>query len=523
MKSPRVFHPLLFALAPLFFIFAKNVDRVLLPRLFLPSLIAIGITLCLLQLSRIFFHSSEKTGLFVSLFVTLFLIGGHASHFLLPSTPITLGPFILRLRVLYPLFVFPFLFLPLVTGVVLLARVRRSLHPLTRFLNGMSLSLILLNLLVISAYKLSHADTHGEILAGSTPTEEGPKARAAGDLPDIYYIIVDGYAGAETLREVYGYSNESFIQFLLSKGFTLPAHSTSNYDSTLLSLSSSLNMRYIHSPGESLNLESADVRTRYRQLIQRNAVIAALKKLGYRYIHFSSGYWHATRHNPFADVEYDGIVFGGLSYALLRGSILWPFATALIAPEYRQAILFPFEHLGDVPRMKEPTFTFVHLLIPHPPYLFEADGSPSPFRKLIGSAANQSQQGYLDQILFINKKLEAMIEELLTHSPTPPIILLQGDHGSRPSWRGDGSVPHRSDRKGLRRFLREKFLILNAYYLPAKAGTSPPYNSITPVNSFRWIFNQFFGANYSLLRDASYESGQPFGPHFTDVTEILHE
>ena len=67
----------------------------------------------------------------------------------------------------------------------------------------------------------------------------------------------------------------------------------------------------------------------------------------------------------------------------------------------------------------------------------------------------------------------------------PPVIILQGDHGY-----GDANLPYR---------LRN----LNAYYLPGD-GKKLVYPSITPVNSFRLIFNAYFGGKYAMLEDKSY-------------------
>jgi hypothetical protein len=44
---------------------------------------------------------------------------------------------------------------------------------------------------------------------------------------------------------------------------------------------------------------------------------------------------------------------------------------------------------------------------------------------------------------------------------------------------------------------------LAAYFLPKK-GTARLYPSITSVNSFRLVFNLYFGGHYELLPDVSY-------------------
>ena len=64
-------------------------------------------------------------------------------------------------------------------------------------------------------------------------------------------------------------------------------------------------------------------------------------------------------------------------------------------------------------------------------------------------------------------------------------IILQGDHGQL--WPDQ----HAAQMK-----------ILNAYYLPK--GSEVLYPSISPVNTFRVVFNEYLGGNFPLLEDVSY-------------------
>jgi hypothetical protein len=50
-----------------------------------------------------------------------------------------------------------------------------------------------------------------------------------------------------------------------------------------------------------------------------------------------------------------------------------------------------------------------------------------------------------------------------------------------------------------------------AYYLPG-SGKSKLYPSMTPVNSFRLIFDEYFGANYPLLQDKTYTTDNDTPP-----------
>jgi len=49
--------------------------------------------------------------------------------------------------------------------------------------------------------------------------------------------------------------------------------------------------------------------------------------------------------------------------------------------------------------------------------------------------------------------------------------------------------------------------ILNAYYLPGQQDRL--YPTISPVNSFRVIFDAYFGGKYDMLEDVSYFSPVP--------------
>jgi hypothetical protein len=63
------------------------------------------------------------------------------------------------------------------------------------------------------------------------------------------------------------------------------------------------------------------------------------------------------------------------------------------------------------------------------------------------------------------------------------VIIIQGDHALAGA--------------------KDRFGILNAYYLPG-INKDILYPTISPVNSFRIVFNQYFGAKLPLLPDRSY-------------------
>ena len=62
----------------------------------------------------------------------------------------------------------------------------------------------------------------------------------------------------------------------------------------------------------------------------------------------------------------------------------------------------------------------------------------------------------------------------------------------------------------------------SAYYFPDGSGASL-YDSISPVNSFRVVFNHYFGVGYQLLEDLSYYSSAEYPYQFSNVTARISE
>jgi hypothetical protein len=113
-------------------------------------------------------------------------------------------------------------------------------------------------------------------------------------------------------------------------------------------------------------------------------------------------------------------------------------------------------------------------------------------------------------VIYVNRLLTEAIDRILELSDTPPVIILQGDHG--PGAHLDWEIP--SDL-----VVRERYSILNAYLVPEETR-SLLYPEITPVNSFRALFDGTFGADLPLLEDRVYFTPEAALYRFLDVTEI---
>ena len=155
--------------------------------------------------------------------------------------------------------------------------------------------------------------------------------------------------------------------------------------------------------------------------------------------------------------------------------------------------------------LPSPKFVFVHLTISHPPYVFTPEGQFQEDTRFYsndkGRPINEAfgREGYINGITYLNRKLIPILK-VLQSSTNPPIIILQGDHGN---------------------MISQQQEILNAYYFPNR-DYHLLYSKISPVNSFRVVFNEYFGQSNPLLPDRSYKSNLVNFPYvFTETREKI--
>jgi hypothetical protein len=135
---------------------------------------------------------------------------------------------------------------------------------------------------------------------------------------------------------------------------------------------------------------------------------------------------------------------------------------------------------------EKPLFIYAHLMMPHDPYLFDEYGKIHEDDSVFFF---RLKNRYLGQLKYVNKLVVNTISTIFkndTLSP-PPLIIIQGDHGFR-------YLPENG--------LQESMTIFNAYYFPDE-DYSQIYDSISPVNTFRVIFNKYMGTRLPIMNDSS--------------------
>lgn len=473
-------HCALLAIYPVLALYADAVSETALRDLTAPLLAVLGPTLALAGLARCSRLDRAKTGLLLSGFLLFSFSYAGAIEVLRTMAGIFHAAHWITNRVFFTIWCLTFLF-----AAVRVVWTSRRLHSVVRFMNLGSGILLLMVMLRIGVSFARHAhddDTSGigredsSVLSMSSP----PSLTLPQDPPDIYYLVFDRYASGYSLREFEGFDNRPFLDFLREQGFTVFDSSRTNYPLTHLSLASSLNLQYL---GDTYLGQKT-----YRALIENNVAARALRAAGYRYLHLGSCY-EATRTNPQADknIRYR-FMLPEFSNAIFH---MTPYSLFLLKNQKSQQILFTFDTLEDVPKERGPKFVFAHVICPHPPYFFHADGS------MVSSAEDASRtirDAYLAQVQYVNLRLTRLIPILIGTSRRPPVIILQSDEGPY-GFPSEETLTQAGT-------WRKRAEILNAYYLPG-TGTDP-YVGITPVNSLRLIFDRYFGADLTLLEDRVY-------------------
>jgi hypothetical protein len=445
--------------------------------LFLSILLAIVLFSIFLGIYR----DSRKSALASSVILVLIFSYGHVYSLLEGIQAGGIHPF--RHRTLLPLW--------LLLAALTVGWVRRRLKNLATV--TYTLNLIGLLLLILPVFQLTSSFMRSTI--SDARAQESPAAlslKVGNSPPDIYYIILDGYGRSDVLKN-YGYDNSDFLNSLKDSGFYIAECAQSNYAQTKLSLTSSLNFNYLDALGDRF-VAGSDDRTGMDALIHHSAVRKTLEQAGYKTVGFASGftmtevtdadYYFAPQNSWVQLNDFESLLVKTVTGGLVQEqdpSLEMPNSSPELS---RERTLFTLDKLDEVPKLAGPKFVFVHLVIPHPPFVFGPTGGPRAPEQEGLTRTEQTAIFYRDQAIYISGRIMEIVPAIIANSETPPIIVIQGDHGP--------TSPSVS---------QERMSILNAYLLPGV--DAPLYSTITPVNTFRIIFNMYFGQNLELLDDIS--------------------
>jgi hypothetical protein len=164
-------------------------------------------------------------------------------------------------------------------------------------------------------------------------------------------------------------------------------------------------------------------------MIEYADIGTVMKQLGYDYIHIGS-WWKPTKASPIAD---HNLTYGGLSEfsRLMFGTSA---LTRFSGDEFRHAAWkttqYEFNEMTRLEKYAAPRFVFAHILCPHDPLVFGADGH---FVSDAEEAAHSKPQNYVNQLAWVNRRVVQLVGDLLDRpAAEQPIIIIQSDEGPYP-------------------------------------------------------------------------------------------
>ena len=366
-----------------------------------------------------------------------------------------------------------------------------------------NLLLIVSVLIFLNLFKLIPAEINkgqGNIIGA--PLSPAGELAIAKNSPDIYYIVLDEFAGFQAMREYWGYEEvDDFVNFLKDRGFFVAEESHASSINTLHQMASRLN--YQEYPF------GMDIQA-YFNNIADNRVMHDLKSRGYKTVVFDETNMPYPSAKPiYADYIYEyesksiperdggeyGFYFDEFGELVIDNTMIYAFShnyrkNNRIVSQHSNMISFTVDHVASS-SVPSPKFVYVHLMLPHFPFVFDRNGN------ITDSDRFTDWNHYLENYIYSINVAEAMVNNILTEADAnnPPVIILQSDHGAR---------NHLTSRVGsavLPNYPEEfKTLILYALYLPGYDYSSLPQD-INPVNTFPIVFNYLFETNIALIQE----------------------
>ena len=485
-------HPFFIGIYPILSLYYLNITEVELSAITKAMITSLILTAMVSIFFLIIFRSWEGASLSIAYSLLLLLTYGHVFN-LLSDQKIS-ETLIGRHRYILPLWGIIYL-----SGMYYLNKITRS-KTLTRSLNTVSILLVAFTLAQVGFFLLQT-----KIVQSRTQEAQAVSQNLHSDIiqRDVYYILVDAYSREDLLREKLGLDTSEFTNALKDMGFYIPKCTQSNYSFTNASLASSLNMDYLDTLGIEIGVND---KTAFTPFIHNNVTRKSFEELGYQTVTFKnqhpsidiqdSTYYFdyfkdASSLSQSNSINFQYLFLNTTAFLPIREYLetqknftlpaflgTWiPIGNTLNSREYRQyqQNLYALQMLEKIPELPGSKFVYAHLFITHQPYVFYPDGR-------FHSALAQDADAYRDQVVFANTRLLEVIKAILEKSAEEPIIIIQGDHSFFPD--------------------SDTVKILNAYHLPGDAEKNL-YDTITPVNTFRFIFNTFYNADYQILPDIS--------------------
>jgi hypothetical protein len=318
--------------------------------------------------------------------------------------------------------------------------------------------------------------------------------------PDIFFLVFDAMPSSKSIKEHWGFDNSKVDSFLQQQKFFVASDSKSNYNITMLSVNSCMNMNYfldeqIYKDGEIGMLR------RGSRSIEENSLLKILKKENYTIQLSQSVSLQETDHG--IESFFSKLLTYHFLYKTLPGRLYKDLGWHLMRYEVTNSWLNYFETKGyqkkqkdlltTIKRVKEvcdtsntPSFVYAHFLLPHSPFIFDSTGRLKSIPQIRAIKKKSTELAFYHQVQFADKIISELVLYIKENNQKNSVIVIIGDHGYRNAF-GKGYMI---------------FDNLTAIYYPDNNYTQL-HPAISPVNIFRATLNKYLGTGLDLLKDSS--------------------
>ena len=318
--------------------------------------------------------------------------------------------------------------------------------------------------------------------------------------PNVYFLLFDEYAGYKSLRDSFGFKNDSLYHFLRLQDFKeLPVFA--NYDFTPFSMSSILNMQYVPENYTKNSLTQPDIQHRFGEI--RNAqVFSIFRSLGYDIENYSI---FDIKDRP-ALYEYMGLfpVHAGLLtnkvfHNRLKKNIGWWFVSGRFSIPFLKDYYMKRKDAYNLQveekvirsmskKSATPKFSYGHFFLPHGQFYRDSTGAFNPPEKILNLEYLADKSLYISYLKYTNNIIKGLVKQFNKKDPNA-IVIIMSDHGFYDYNNPGDYDPYNFDNMC---FVRMPVAM-------AQTGNMPGSN----VNFFRYLFNMGYGQKFPYLKDST--------------------
>ncbi len=343
-------------------------------------------------------------------------------------------------------------------------------------------------------------------------------AAPPGPHPNVVVLVVDGYARADVLADLYGFDNTAFLDALTERGFLIRDDAIANYSVTHTSLSSMMAADY---PFEEGARSDASMDRMRRLLSGDGSLMHTFDAAGYETLMFENA-WAGSLCGSTPDRCHRTGLASRTLWSIGQMSPLAAVQRMFMPHPFTAIGLQHIRELGDLVDVAatDPLFAFAHVTVPHPPTQLNAacDFIVSADRVgLLLSHADSTEEErgvargrYIEQLQCINDEVIATIDRLIATDEDIEIVLMS-DHGPDSQAQFAKDVVDWTDGE-----LLERMGVLSAVRMPAECEERGPAR--TTINTVRRAIGCALGTPIDELPDRNFVA-----PAAEEVEEAIVE